>query len=100
MNTQFKYRVEQPWWLRLNHVLVLRTKWTNGETVAKVCQALAHTKSSELGFCRAPCCADVSETIAMTLPCQSRADVSETEAMALPYQSRADVSGRILTLRR
>ena len=83
-------RDERPWWVRLNRVLVLRTKWTDRETVAKICQALAYTKSSEL--CRAPSCADVSETVAMALPCQSFADVSETVAMALPYQSCAVVS--------
>ena len=58
---------------------------------------MAHTKSSErvgearesvkLGLCRAPCCADVSETVAMALPCQSCADVSMTVVMALPCQA-------------
>ena len=50
--------------------------------MAKVCQALAHAKLSErIGearACRAPSCADISETVAMALPCQSYADVSET----------------------
>ena len=45
------------WWLRLSDVLVLRTKGTGGETVAKVHQALAHTRSSErVGEARASLC--------------------------------------------
>ena len=55
--------------------------------MAKVCQALTHTKSSErIGearACRAPSCAGVSFTVAMALPCQSRASVSLTVAKAL-----------------
>ena len=33
--------------LRLNRGLVMQTEWTNDEMVAKVCQALAYTQSSE-----------------------------------------------------
>ena len=36
--TAWSRRVERAWWLRPSRVLVLRTKWTDGETVAKVCQ--------------------------------------------------------------
>ena len=68
-----------------------------------VCQALAHTKSSErIGesrALRAPSCADVSETVAKALSCQSRANVSETVAMAFPCQSYEDVS-EMVALRR
>ena len=40
--------------LKPNRVLEMRTKWTDRETVAKVCQALAHTKSNErIGEARA-----------------------------------------------
>ena len=47
-------RVKWAWWLRLNRLLVLWTKWTDRETVAKVCQALAHKKLSEqIGEARA-----------------------------------------------
>ena len=64
-------RVERVWWLRLNCVLGLRTKWTNGETMVKVCQALAHTKSSkQISEARAlmyQSCADVSEMVAKAL---------------------------------
>ena len=70
----------------------------------------------KLGLCRVPSCTDVSETVAVALPCQSSADVSMTVAvsemvavtfpfhscadismtvaMALPRQSCANVSGR------
>ena len=44
----------------------------------------------KLGLSRAPSCADVSETVAVALPCQSGADVWMTVAMALPCQSCAD----------
>ena len=46
----------------------------------------------KLELCRAPSCADVSETVSAALPCQSCADVSMTVAMALPCQSFADIS--------
>ena len=46
----------------------------------------------KLGLCRAPSSADVLETVAMALPCQSCADVSETVVMALPCQSCAVLS--------
>ena len=51
------------------------------------------SESVRLGLCRAPSCADVSETVAKALPCQSCADVSETVTKALPCQSCADTSG-------
>ena len=82
------------------------------ETVAKVCQALVHTKSSRrigearalscpwlcgrIGDdCKGQNCADVWETVVRDLPCQSYANVSEAVAMILPCQSRADVSGTV-----
>ena len=43
----------------------------------------------KLELCCAPSCADVSETVAKALPCQSRPDVSDTVAMALLCQSSA-----------
>ena len=53
-------RVERAGWLRLNRFLVLRTKWTDKETVAKVCHALAHTRSSErIGEARALSCPEL-----------------------------------------
>ena len=39
--TAWTRRVKRAWWPRLN-----RSKWTDRETVAKVCKALGHTKSS------------------------------------------------------
>ena len=41
------YRSSERSLLRFNCVLVLRTEWTNGEMLAKVCQALVCTRSSE-----------------------------------------------------
>ena len=63
--------------------------------MAKVCQALAHTKSSErISEARALSCphCDVSETVVTALPCKSSADVSMTVAMASPCESCANVS--------
>ena len=40
------------------------------------------SESVRLNFCRAPSCADVSETVAEAFPCQSCAVVSETVAKA------------------
>ena len=47
--------------------------------MAKVCHALAYARSNErVGQARPlSCSADVSETIAIALPCQSWADVSK-----------------------
>ena len=53
-----------------------------------------YSESVKLGLCLSPSCEGVSLTVAMALPCQSRAGVSLTVAMALPRQSCADVSGR------
>ena len=73
-------RVEWVYWLRFNHVLDQRTKWTDRVIMAKVCHALAHAKLSErIGEVRA-------------LPCSSCADISEGEAKALPCQSSALLS--------
>ena len=84
------------WWLRLNCVLELRTKWTNGVIVAKVFYALAHAKSSErIGETRAlpcPSCADVSGSVAKAIPRLSCAYVSESKVKAMPRLSCADVS--------
>ena len=62
--------------------------------MAKFCQALAHTKSSErigeIGLCCTPSCADVSETVAVAFPCQNCAGVLVTVVMDLSCQSCAD----------
>ena len=64
MLTAWSRRVERAWWLRLNRVLVLRTKWTDKETVAKVFQALAHMKLSErIGEARALSCSELRRRI-------------------------------------
>ena len=56
------YRSGERGLLRLNRVLVLWTEWTNGEMVAKVCQALAFRakvvradRDDSLGFSRQSC---------------------------------------------
>ena len=50
------------------------------------------SESVRLRLCRAPSCADVSETVAKALPCQSCTHLSETVAEALPCQICADIS--------
>ena len=79
--------------------------------MTNVCQALAYTRSSErVGEARASSCPKLCRrigTVAMALPCQSRAKVTdgsygcaapklcgriETMAEALPCQSRMDIS--------
>ena len=77
-------RVERAWWVKLNRVLELRTKWTDRVIAATICHALAHAKSSErIGEARAlPTLAvrTYLEVRLKALPRLSRADVSETTA--------------------
>ena len=115
------------WWLRLSRVLVLQTKWTDGETVAKVCQALPQSSEwiSEARALSCPylcgrivavpklcgCIGRVAmavprqklfgriETVTMAVPTQSCADVSKTVAMALLRQSSAQSSKQARTPR-
>ena len=108
----WSHRVERAWWLRLNCVLVLRTKWTDWETVAKVCQALVHMKSSEqideawVFSCPWLCRSIGNGSYGFTVPklCGRIGDGSygfslpklcgciESAAMALPSQRCADAS--------
>ena len=79
------------WWLRLSRVLVLRTKWTDGEPWLRFCQALRCMQSSEridearalscpylcrrivdgsYGFVVPDNCVGVSFTVVIALSCQ------------------------------